>query len=183
VKITAGGIDGMLVIEPATHIDQRGFFLESYSQRRFDELLGAETRFVQDSHSRSRRGVLRGLHYQLPPHAQGKLVRVTCGEVFDVAVDLRRRSPTFGRWTGVSISESNRRMVWLPPGLAHGFLVVSDLADFLYKTTDYHAPEAERRIRWNDPAIGIAWPDLGEPPTLVERDAHAPLLADSPGFD
>lgn len=183
MNISAGGLEGMLVIEPTAHVDDRGFFLETYSARSFDQMLGREMRFVQDSHSRSSRGVLRGLHYQTPPRAQGKLARVARGEVFDVAVDLRRHSPTFGRWAGVTLSEDNRRMVWLPPGLAHGFLVISETADFLYKSTDYYAPEAEHRIRWDDPVIGIAWPDLGHPPTLAERDAAAPLLADSPTFD
>jgi dTDP-4-dehydrorhamnose 3,5-epimerase len=176
-------IEGMLVIEPEVHVDNRGLFMESYNQREFDQLLGEEVRFVQDSHSRSHRGVVRGLHYQVPPHAQGKLVRVTLGEVFDVALDLRRSSRSFGRWAGVRLSANNRRMAWLPPGLAHGFLVISETADFLYKTTDYYVPEAEHRIRWNDPAIGIHWPDLGQPLTLADRDAIAPLLSGSPTFD
>jgi dTDP-4-dehydrorhamnose 3,5-epimerase len=175
-------IEGMRIIEPRVFGDARGFFMESYNERSFNEALGQELRFVQDNHSRSAHGVLRGLHYQLPPHAQGKLVRVTQGAVFDVAVDLRRSSPSYGRWVGVSLTGENQRMVWLPPGLAHGFLVTGPSADFLYKTTDYYAPQSERCIRWNDPAIGIAWPELGQPPVLAPRDAAAPLLADSDTF-
>jgi dTDP-4-dehydrorhamnose 3,5-epimerase len=135
-------------------------------------------RFVQDHHSRSSRGVLRGLHYQLPPHAQGKLVRVVHGAVYDVAVDLRPGSSTYGRWFGAELSSDNYRMMWLPPGLAHGFLVLSDSADFLYKTSAYYAPSAERCLRWNDPTLAIRWPDTGRPPILSPRDAVAPLLAD-----
>jgi dTDP-4-dehydrorhamnose 3,5-epimerase len=137
---------------------------------------------VQDNHSRSSHAVLRGLHYQLPPHTQGKLVRVTQGSVFDVAVDIRKSSPTFGRWVGIELSGQNQRQIWLPPGMAHGFLVTSDSADFLYKTTSYYAPEAERCIRWDDPAIGIAWPALGRPPKLSEKDAAAPSLANATGL-
>lgn len=183
MNVVRTAIDGMLILEPAVFGDARGFFMESYNAREFDRVLGAEVRFVQDNHSRSAHGVLRGLHYQLPPHAQGKLVRVTRGEVFDVGVDLRRGSPSFGRWAGVTLSADNHRMVWLPPGLAHGFLVTGDGADFLYKTTDYYAPHAERGLRWDDPALGIEWPALAQPPTLAARDAAAPLLADSATFD
>ena len=175
-------IDGMLILEPRVFGDARGFFMESYNARDFDAIVGAETRFVQDNHSRSAHGVLRGLHYQLPPYAQGKLVRVTQGEVFDVAVDLRRSSPSYGRWFGITLSGSNSRMLWLPPGLAHGFVVTGESADFLYKTTAFHAPEAERCVRWDDPEIGIAWPELKHPPLLSPRDAAAPLLADTEGF-
>ena len=173
----------MLILEPKVFGDTRGFFMESYNARVFDQACGSQVEFVQDNHSRSARGVLRGLHYQLPPRAQGKLVRVTHGEVFDVAVDLRRSSPSFGRWVGVLLSDQNHRLAWLPPGLAHGFLVTSESADFLYKTSGYYAPEAERSIRWDDPAIGIDWPQLGQAPTLSARDAGAPLFADSPTFD
>jgi dTDP-4-dehydrorhamnose 3,5-epimerase len=183
MKVTRTAIDGVLILEPRVFGDERGFFMESYNQRAFDEALGFEARFVQDNHSCSSRGVLRGLHYQLPPHAQGKLVRVTQGSVFDVAVDIRRGSPSFGRWVGVELSGNNHRQLWLPPGMAHGFLVTSDSADFLYKTTSYYAPEAERSIRWDDPAIGIDWPALGHPPQLSPRDAAATLLADAPRFD
>jgi dTDP-4-dehydrorhamnose 3,5-epimerase len=176
-------IEGMRIIEPRVFGDARGFFMESYNERSFNEALGLELRFVQDNHSRSAHGVLRGLHYQLPPHAQGKLVRVTQGAVFDVAVDLRRSSRSYGRWVGVSLTGENQRMVWLPPGLAHGFLVTGPSADFLYKTTDYYTPQSERCIRWNDPAIGIAWPELGQAPVLAPRDAAASVLADSDTFD
>jgi len=176
-------IEGMYIIEPQVFGDARGFFLESYNQRQLDNALGLNVRFVQDNHSRSGHGVLRGLHYQLPPHAQGKLVRVTQGAVFDVAVDLRKSSPSFGRWVGATLSGDNHRMVWLPRGLAHGFLVTSHSADFLYKTTDYYAPQCERYIRWDDPAIGIDWPHLAQAPVLAARDATAPLLAESTCFD
>jgi len=183
MKAARTAIDGVLILEPRVFGDERGFFMESYNQRAFDEALGFEARFVQDNHSRSARGVLRGLHYQLPPYAQGKLVRVTQGSVFDVAVDIRRSSPSFGRWVGVELSGHNHRQLWLPPGMAHGFLVTSDSADFLYKTTTYYAPEAERSIRWDDPAIGIDWPTLGHSPQLSQRDAAAPLFTDAPCFD
>ncbi|MBN8507193.1 MAG: dTDP-4-dehydrorhamnose 3,5-epimerase [Burkholderiales bacterium] len=176
-------IEGLLIIEPKVHGDARGFFTESYNAREFGRAIGAEVRFVQDNHSRSSHGVLRGLHYQLPPHAQGKLVRVISGEVFDVSVDLRRHSPTFGRWFGITLSGDNHRQLWLPPGLAHGFLVTGAGADTLYKTTDYYAPAAERCLRWDDPAIGIAWPPLAHPPVLAPRDSGAPILADCATFD
>jgi dTDP-4-dehydrorhamnose 3,5-epimerase len=182
MKVTRTAIDGLLVLEPKVFGDERGFFLESFNQQSFDAAVGQEVRFVQDNHSRSARGVLRGLHYQLPPHAQGKLVRVTQGAVFDVAVDLRRSSPSFGRWVGVELSGQNHKQLWLPPGLAHGFLVTSDSADFLYKTTGYYAPEAERGVRWDDPAIGIAWPALDGAPILSAKDAAAPGWADAPAF-
>ncbi|MCC6813093.1 MAG: dTDP-4-dehydrorhamnose 3,5-epimerase, partial [Rubrivivax sp.] len=148
---------GVLVLEPRVFGDDRGFFMESYNRRSFAQATGLDIDFVQDNHSRSRKGVLRGLHYQLR-QPQGKLVRVTHGAVFDVAVDIRRGSPTFGRWVGVELSADNHRQLWVPPGLAHGFVVLSDSADFLYKTTDYYAPEHERSIAWDDPAIGIDWP-------------------------
>lgn len=182
MNVLTTAISGVLILEPKVFGDARGFFMESYNARDFDAAIGQATRFVQDDHSRSAHGVLRGLHYQLPPQAQGKLVRVTQGEVFDVAVDLRRSSPTYGRWVGVALTETNHRMLWLPPGLAHGFVVTSDSADFLYKTTAFYAPEAERCVRWDDPAIGIAWPALKHPPMLSPRDANAPLLADSECF-
>ncbi len=183
MKVTGTDIEGLLILEPSVFGDERGFFLESYNQKTFDAALGQEVRFLQDNHSRSARGVLRGLHYQLPPHAQGKLVRVTQGSVFDVAVDMRRSSPSFGRWVGVDLSGQNHRQLWLPPGLAHGFLVTSDSADFLYKTTQYYAPQSERCVRWNDPAIGIIWPALGLSPLLSAKDASAPLLADATPFE
>jgi dTDP-4-dehydrorhamnose 3,5-epimerase len=176
MNVTRTAIDGVLVLEPRVFGDERGFFLESFNQRAFDAAVGAPTVFVQDNHSRSARGVLRGLHYQRAPHAQGKLVRVTQGAVFDVAVDIRPGSATFGRWVGVELSESNHRQLWLPPGMAHGFLVTSERADFLYKATAYYAPDAEGCIAWDDPAIGVAWPDTGVPPRLSGRDAAAPTL-------
>lgn len=182
MKVTTTAIEGLLILEPKVFGDDRGFFLESYNQKIFDDAVGREVRFLQDNHSRSGKGVLRGLHYQLPPHAQGKLVRVTQGEVFDVAVDMRRGSPSFGRWVGVELSGENHRQLWLPPGMAHGFLVMSDSADFLYKTTGYYAPEAEGCVRWDDPAIGINWPPLDRPPVLSEKDAAAPRLAGAATF-
>lgn len=175
-------IPDVLILEPKVFGDARGFFMESYNQAVFDEAVGYQVRFVQDNHSRSAKGVLRGLHYQLPPNAQGKLVRCTQGAVFDVAVDLRRSSPTFGQWVGVALSAENHRQCWIPPGFAHGFVVTSDSADFLYKTTDLYAPECEGAVRWDDPAIGIAWPDLGTAPLLSGKDVAAPLLADARWF-
>ena len=183
MKVTRTAIEGLLILEPKVFGDARGFFLESFNQKAFDAAVGHELRFVQDNHSRSARGVLRGLHYQLPPHAQGKLVHVTQGSVFDVAVDLRRGSASFGRWVGVELSGDNHKQLWLPPGLAHGFVVTSDSADFLYKTTNYYAPAAERCIRWDDPAIGIDWPVLGSAPLLSAKDAAAPELAEASLFD
>ncbi len=167
MNVLETALPGVLILEPKVHGDARGFFMESYNRRRFAEL-GLPIEFVQDNHSRSARGVLRGLHYQIR-QPQGKLVRVTRGAVFDVAVDLRRSSPSFGRWAGVELSEDNHRMLWIPPGFAHGFLVISETADFLYKTTDYYAPEHERCIRWDDPDIGIAWP-LETEPLLSAKD-------------
>jgi dTDP-4-dehydrorhamnose 3,5-epimerase len=183
MKVTTTAIEGLLILEPRVFGDERGFFLESYNQKVFDDALGREVRFVQDNQSRSAKGVLRGLHYQLLPHAQGKLVRVTQGSVFDVAVDMRRSSPSFGRWVGVELSGENHRQLWLPAGMAHGFLVTSNSADFLYKTTQYYAPEAERCVHWDDPAIGIDWPALDRPPVLSAKDAAAPRLADASTFD
>jgi dTDP-4-dehydrorhamnose 3,5-epimerase len=171
-------IDGVLIFEPRVFGDARGFFFESFNQRAFDEATGGGYTFVQDNHSRSARGVLRGLHFQQPPHAQGKLVRVSSGAVFDVAVDIRRGSPSFGRWVGVELNADNHRQLWIPPGLAHGFLVLSESADFLYKTTDYYAPQAESAVRWDDPDLAIAWPDVGAPPQLSGKDAMAGLLRD-----
>jgi dTDP-4-dehydrorhamnose 3,5-epimerase len=183
MKVTPTAIADVLILEPKVFGDERGFFMESFNQVAFNAAVRREVSFVQDNHSRSSRGVLRGLHFQLPPRAQGKLVRVTQGRVFDVAVDIRRSSSTFGRWVGLELSEHNHRQLWLPPGMAHGFLVVSDNADFVYKTTDYYAPEAERCIRWDDPAIDIAWPAPELPPTLSSKDARAPCLNDATCFD
>ena len=176
-------IDGVLILEPKVFGDARGFFMESFNQQAFNDAVGREIVFVQDNHSRSGKGVLRGLHYQMPPHAQGKLVRVTQGSVFDVAVDIRRGSATFGRWVGVELSGDNHRQLWLPPGMAHGFLVTSESADFLYKTTDYYAPQAEGCLLWSDPTLAIAWPDVGVAPQLAAKDAAAPLLANAIRFD
>jgi dTDP-4-dehydrorhamnose 3,5-epimerase len=172
----------VLILEPKVFGDERGFFMESFNQRAFDEAVGRHVAFVQDNHSRSARGVLRGLHYQLPPHAQGKLVRVAAGRVFDVAVDVRRSSPSFGRWVGAELSADNHRQLWIPPGFAHGFLVLSDSADFLYKTTDYYAPQAEGCVRWDDSAVAVAWPLAGLVPVLSPKDANAPLLRDATVF-
>lgn len=173
MNITRTAIDGVLIIEPRVFGDSRGFFFESFNQKAFDDAVGHAVAFVQDNHSRSAKGVLRGLHFQQPPHEQGKLVRVTQGSVYDVAVDIRRGSPTFGAWVGVELSGDNHKQLWIPPGLAHGFLVTSDSADFLYKTTDYYAPQAEGCVRWNDPALAIDWPLGGAVPSLSGKDAAA----------
>ena len=180
MKAIPTAIADVVAIEPKVFGDARGFFFESWNLREFDAIAGREVRFVQDNHSGSARGVLRGLHYQLR-QAQGKLVRVVAGEVFDVAVDLRRSSPTFGRSVGERLSAENRRMLWIPPGFAHGFLVLSDRAEFLYKTTDYWAPEHERTLLWNDPALGIPWPLAGAP-VLKARDAAGTPLAQAETF-
>ncbi len=152
-EVTPTALPGVLILEPKVFTDERGFFMESFNQRAFDAAVGQTVTFVQDNHSRSQRGVLRGLHYQLPPHAQGKLVRVVHGSAFDVAVDIRRGSPTFGRWVGVTLDATSHRQMWIPPGFAHGFLALEDDTHFLYKTTDYYARDCERAIAWNDPAI------------------------------
>lgn len=178
MKVTVTALPGVLVLEPAVFGDERGFFMESFNQRTFDAAVGYPVTFVQDNHSRSARGVLRGLHYQRPPHAQGKLVRVAAGRVYTVAVDLRPDAPPFGRWVGVELSGENRRQLWLPAGLAHGFLVLSDMADVLYKATDYYRPEAEGQISWNDPTLAIDWPLDGRLPRLSAKDATAPSLDD-----
>jgi dTDP-4-dehydrorhamnose 3,5-epimerase len=174
MKTTPTALPDILLIEPRVFGDERGFFFESYNRRALAEA-GLVADFVQDNHSRSTRGVLRGLHYQIE-RAQGKLVRVTAGEVFDVAVDMRRSSPTYGRWMGIVLSAENKRMLWIPPGFAHGFLVLSDAAEFLYKTTDYWYPEFERTLLWNDPVIGIEWP-LSGAPTLAAKDVAGRPLA------
>ena len=168
MKVTATAIADVLIIEPKVFGDSRGFFFESFNQRDFNAATGTDFSFVQDNHSRSEKGVLRGLHYQLG-QPQGKLVRVVRGAVFDVAVDIRPASPTFGAWVGVELNEQDNRQMWVPPGLAHGFLVLSDSADFLYKTTDYYAPAQERCIAWDDPSIGIKWPQ-GVEPLLSAKD-------------
>lgn len=176
MKVIKTAIEGVLILEPRVFGDERGFFMESFNQKAFNEAVGQEVAFVQDNHSRSAKGVLRGLHFQLPPHAQGKLVRVTQGSVFDVAVDIRQGSPTFGKSVGVDLTGQNHRQLWIPAGLAHGFLVTSDSADFLYKTTNYYAPQFEGCVRWDDPDLAIAWPDVGSPPMLSAKDAAATSL-------
>lgn len=178
MKATRLSIPEVVLIEPKVFGDARGFFFESFNQKAFNEATGTNHQFVQDNHSRSSRGVLRGLHYQIQ-QPQGKLVRVARGAVFDVAVDIRGSSPTFGQWVGAELTEDNQHQLWVPPGFAHGFVVLSESADFLYKTTDYYAPQHERSIAWNDPSIGISWPALaqGQQPLLSAKDSAAPLLA------
>jgi dTDP-4-dehydrorhamnose 3,5-epimerase len=183
MRVIPTALPGVLILEPKVFGDERGFFFESFNQRAFDEAVGEHIAFVQDNHSRSQRGVLRGLHYQLPPHAQGKLVRVTSGRVFDVAVDLRRGSATFGRWVGTELAAAEPRQLWIPPGFAHGFVVLSDTADFFYKTTDYYAPTTEGSVRWDDPRLAITWPDPGVPIRLSDKDRVAPPFAQAPTFD
>lgn len=174
MNVIETGIAGLLVLEPKVFGDARGFFMESFNARTFAELTGVKAEFVQDNHSRSGRGVLRGLHYQVQ-QPQGKLVRVAQGRVFDVAVDLRRSSPTFGKWYGVELSGENHRQFWVPAGFAHGFYVLSDSADFLYKTTDYYAPQHERSLAWNDATVGVQWPLEGEPQLSAKDLAGKPL--------
>jgi len=182
-KITTTPIDGVLVLEPKVFGDARGFFFESFNARDFAQATGLDVTFVQDNHSKSAKGVLRGLHYQAQ-HAQGKLVRVAQGAVFDVAVDIRKGSPTFGQWFGLELSAENNKQLWIPAGLAHGFLVTSESAEFLYKTTDYYHPEFERSLLWNDPSVGVEWPLhlLDSEPLLAAKDVAALTFAQS-GFD
>jgi dTDP-4-dehydrorhamnose 3,5-epimerase len=172
--VTPTNLPDVLILEPKVFGDERGFFFESFNARDFATATGLDVQFVQDNHSRSAKGVLRGLHYQIQ-HPQGKLVRVTQGEVFDVAVDLRRSSPSFGQWAGVVLSAQNHKQLWVPPGFAHGFVVLSDTAEFLYKTTDYWFPEHERSLLWNDPTVGINWP-MQTAPQLAAKDATALTL-------
>ncbi|KVZ15517.1 dTDP-4-dehydrorhamnose 3,5-epimerase [Burkholderia ubonensis] len=175
ITVTASALPDVKIIEPRVFGDARGFFFESFNAREFEQAAGVTADFVQDNQSRSSRGVLRGLHYQIE-HAQGKLVRVLHGEIYDVAVDLRRSSPTFGKWVGVTLSADNRRQLWVPPGFAHGFIAVSETADLLYKTTDYWYPEHERTLLWCDPALGIDWPLDGEPLVAAKDAVGKPLL-------
>lgn len=179
MKATPTKIPDLFVIEPRVFGDERGFFFESFNEKAFNEATGNKLPFVQDNHSKSTQGVLRGLHYQLPPKAQGKLVRVAQGEVFDVAVDIRKDSPTFGQWVAEILSAENKKQMWIPPGFAHGFLTLSETAEFLYKTTDYWSPEHERAIIWNDASLNIDWPLNGLVPQLAAKDASAPVLADA----
>jgi dTDP-4-dehydrorhamnose 3,5-epimerase len=181
LKVTPTAIPDVLVIEPKVFGDSRGFFCESFNQKAFNDATGLTETFVQDNHSRSAKGVLRGLHYQLQ-QPQGKLVRVVRGAVYDVAVDIRKSSPTFGKWVGVELSEDNHQQLWVPAGFAHGFLVLTESADFLYKTTDYYAPAHERCIAWNDPSIGVDWPENGVPPALSPKDAKGNAFAQAEVF-
>ena len=180
INVIPTALPDVKIIEPKAFGDTRGFFYESFNAREFDAAVGSPIVFVQDNHSLSAKNVLRGLHYQIQ-HPQGKLVRVVAGEVFDVAVDIRKQSPTFGKWVGVTLSADNKRQLWVPPGFAHGFVVLSDSAEFLYKTTDYWFPEFERSIAWNDPSIGIEWPVSGEP-VLAAKDAAGKKLRDAEVF-
>jgi len=181
MKITATVIPEVLLVEPTVFGDDRGFFYESYNAKKWQELTGLQTTFVQDNHSRSAKNVLRGIHYQIK-QSQGKLVRVVVGEVFDVAVDLRRSSPTFGQWVGERLSAENKKSLWVPEGFGHGFLVLSDVAEFLYRTTDFYAPEYERCIAWNDPEIGVDWPLDGEP-LLSEKDAKGIVFSEAEYYE
>ncbi len=181
MQITRLAIPDVVLIEPKVFGDARGFWYESFNQRAFNEATGTDHSFVQDNHSRSSQGVLRGLHYQIR-QPQGKLVRVVQGAVFDVAVDIRKSSPTFGQWVGQELSADNHRQMWVPPGFAHGFVVLSATAEFLYKTTDYYAPQYERCIAWNDPDLAIAWPDIGMAPLLSGKDQLGQSLANADVF-
>ncbi|BBO80294.1 dTDP-4-dehydrorhamnose 3,5-epimerase [Desulfosarcina ovata subsp. sediminis] len=180
MKIIRTRIPDVFTLEPKVFGDNRGFFFESYNENVFKSLTGNDPAFVQDNHSKSKKNVLRGLHYQIR-QPQGKLVRVICGDVFDVAVDIRRSSPTFGKWVGEYLTAENKKQLWVPPGFAHGFLVLSDVAEFLYKTTDYYAPEFERCIRWNDPDLSIQWP-INDAPLVSEKDAGGVLFRDAEVF-
>jgi dTDP-4-dehydrorhamnose 3,5-epimerase len=181
MKVTPTAIPDVLVIEPKVFGDSRGFFYESFNQKAFNDATGLNETFVQDNHSRSAKGVLRGLHYQLQ-QPQGKLVRVVRGAVFDVAVDIRKSSATFGKWVGIELSEKNQKQFWVPAGFAHGFLVLSESADFLYKTTQYYAPAQERCIAWNDPVIAIQWPVIGQAPSLSAKDSAGTAFAQAESF-
>jgi dTDP-4-dehydrorhamnose 3,5-epimerase len=182
MKATPTAIADVMVIEPKVFGDSRGFFYESFNQEAFNKATGLDVQFVQDNHSRSAQGVLRGLHYQLPPFAQGKLVRCTRGAVWDVAVDIRKSSATFGQWVGAELTEDNHKQFWIPPGFAHGFIVLSDSADFLYKTTAYYAPTHDRCIAWDDPDVGIDWPSIATQPSLSAKDQQGLALRDAEKF-
>ena len=186
MKITPLSVTDVFLIEPNVFGDDRGFFFESYNARELTRALGSQHDFVQDNHSKSRQGVLRGLHYQIAPQAQGKLVRVVAGEIFDVAVDLRKASPSFGQWVGARLSSQNHHQLWIPPGFAHGFLTLSDATEVLYKTTDFYAPSLERAIRWDDPQLAIDWPLAPEEKVHVlvsEKDAQAPAFGHAVYFE
>ena len=182
MKATPTRIPDVMVVEPKVFGDARGFFYESFNQAAFNVATGTVFEFVQDNHSRSSQGVLRGLHYQLSPHAQGKLVRVVRGAVWDVAVDIRQGSPTFRQWVGEELTEYSHKQFWIPPGFAHGFVVLSESADFLYKTTNYYAPQSDRGIAWNDPDLDIAWPNLGMDFVLSDKDRQQPALRQAEVF-
>ncbi|WP_253383865.1 dTDP-4-dehydrorhamnose 3,5-epimerase [unidentified bacterial endosymbiont] len=182
MNVIKTAIPEVLILEPRVFGDERGFFMESFNQHAFETAVGYGVQFVQDNHSKSSKGVLRGLHFQLAPHAQGKLVRCVTGEVFDVAVDIRKSSATFGKWVGVNLSGQNKRQLWIPEGFAHGFLVLSETAEFLYKTTNYYAPEFDRGIKWDDPSIGIEWPGQGNY-NLSAKDQIQPLWDDVDFFE
>ena len=181
MKVTQTKIPDVLILEPSVYGDERGFFFESFNQQAFKKATNLDYQFVQDNHSRSAKNVLRGLHYQIE-QPQGKLVRVIQGEVFDVAVDIRNKSPTFGHWVGASLSAENKKMLWIPPGFAHGFVVLSDVAEFLYKTTDYYAPQFERCIIWNDPDLNIDW-QINVDPSLSEKDKQGVRMSDAEVFE
>ncbi|MFE8102955.1 dTDP-4-dehydrorhamnose 3,5-epimerase [Brenneria goodwinii] len=181
MKVINTKIPDVKIIEPSVFGDERGFFFESFNQKKFEEAIGYSVNFVQDNHSKSSKGVLRGLHYQLAPHAQDKLVRCVTGEVFDVAVDIRKSSPTFGQWVGVHLSAENKRQFWIPAGFAHGFITLSETAEFLYKTTNYYAPVSDRGILWNDESIGIEWP-ISIEPILSDKDKNAKKLQEADVF-
>lgn len=181
MKIIDTAIPDVKIIEPTVFGDERGFFFESFNQTLFDAAIGRKVSFVQDNHSKSTKGVLRGLHYQRPPNAQGKLVRCVVGEVFDVAVDVRPNSASYGQWVGVNLSADNKRQLWIPEGFAHGFYTISDVAEFLYKTTNYYAPESDTCVIWNDPDIGVDWPLVGVP-TLSGKDQQGVLLKNAQNF-
>ena len=183
VKVDPTSLSPVVVLEPQRFPDDRGFLTESFNKRDFAEAIGSDAEFVQDNHSHSVRGVLRGLHYQLPPSEQDKLVQCVHGEVFDVAVDIRRSSATFGQWVATRLSGSEGKYLWIPMGFAHGFVVLSDTADVIYKVTGYYAPQSERTLRWDDPMIGIKWPDIGTDPILSARDRAAPFLSEAEVFD
>lgn len=176
MNVIKTAIPSVLIFEPKVFGDDRGFFFESFNHKLFEEAVGYPVTFVQDNHSKSSKGVLRGLHYQLPPHAQGKLVRCVAGEVFDVAVDIRKSSPSFGQWVGVHLSGENKRQLWIPEGFAHGFVTLTESAEFLYKTTNYYAPASDRGIAWNDPTIGIRWPELKADILTSAKDSIAKSL-------
>ena len=181
MKATKLSIPEVILLEPHVFFDDRGFFFESFNHKQFEEVTGVKTKFIQDNHSKSKKGVLRGLHYQLPPNAQGKLVRVVKGEAFDVAVDIKKNSPTFGKWVGELLSEDNKKQLWIPPGFAHGFLAMTDETEFLYKTTNSYSKESERSIVWNDPDINIKWPEALET-NVSEKDQQGRFFKDADLF-